>query len=379
MKSLRPIFFTLVLLNLLSAVRASPARWSEIIENRVLETGLKLENKDGVLIRKCQITNPEGTFGITLTNCHNVRIDNCVIHRIGNEAMQEKGVRLIKGHEFVPPLLDHVAGILLNNCTGVDIVGNEITDSASKGVTVVITPERLNESVETLIEGNRIAYIYDDGIDFNVTGGRNHPNLKGVTIRNNLIHDIGTGLTRLGFARHGMYLSVRDAVVEGNTIYNCYYGQGISVRNSGVIRNNKVRNCASACIAYWAQAITEGGAGTLLIEGNECRQDFAIPIPIRHISFPDKLQHLPLGALVIQHADNPQAKMKQITIRNNRLLVGADYAEDNPVISGSGDPSKGAASIVIEGNTLTDMRKKPHYFGNIPAGVDITRNELLQR
>jgi parallel beta-helix repeat protein len=368
--------FSLLFLALAPGIPAAETSWSEIIEGKVFEQGLKLEKREKILIRKCQITHRDGIYGIALTDCKDVRIEACVIRRIGNEAMQETGVRVIKGHEFVPAPLDHLAGIRLHNCRNVDIIGNEITDSASKGITITVSADRMNDPVNTLIESNRIAYIYDDGIDFNVVGGdHSHPNLTGVTIRNNLIHDIGLGLTRLGFARHGMYLSVRDAVVEGNTIYNCYYGEGISVRNSGVIRNNTVRNCARACISYWAQGNTTGSSGAVLIEGNNCRQDFSLPLPMRHIGFAEKLHQLPLGAIVIQHADNPKAKMKEIILRKNTLSVGADYAEDTPLIGGNGDPRKATAKLEISGNRLLDRRARPTFFANLPNGIVITNNE----
>lgn len=355
---------------------AAEAPWSEIIEGQVFEKGLSLENRENILIRKCQITHRDGLYGIALTGCKGVRIEACVIRRIGNEAMQETDVRVIKGHEFVPAPLDHLAGIRLHNCRDVGIVGNEITDSASKGITVTVSAERLDEPVNVLIESNRIAYVYDDGIDFNVVGGgRSHPNLTGVTIRDNLIHDIGLGLTRLGFARHGMYLSVRDAVVEGNTIYNCFYGEGISVRNSGVIRHNKVRNCARACIAYWAQGNSAGSSGTVLIEGNDCRQDFSLPLPMRHIGFAEKLHQLPLGTILIQHGDNPHAKMREIVVRNNVVSVGPDYTEDTPLIGGNGDPRKATAKLEVSGNRLVDRRAKPNFFSNLPEKTVNTNNE----
>lgn len=176
------------------------------VGGKVFEKGLKLENRENILIRKCQISNRDGTFGIALTGCKGIRIEECLIRRIGNEAVQETGVRVIKGHEFVPAPLDHLAGISLHNCRNVDIIGNEITDSASKGITITVSAQRMNEPVYALIESNRI----------------------------------GLGLTRLGFARHGMYLSARDAVVEGNTIYNCFYGEGISVLNIGAHSSNKI-------------------------------------------------------------------------------------------------------------------------------------------
>jgi parallel beta-helix repeat protein len=355
--------------------------FKEIIDGKVFSEGLKLEGQENILIRGCQITNPNGTYGIWLKNCRNVRVENCVVRRIGTEAMQERDVRIIKGYEYVPVALDRVYGVHLENSHNITVSGNDITDSASKGITV--EADRWDTTSDVLIEKNRIAYIYDDGIDFHTrsTPGATDPQanllMRGIIIRENLIHDIGLGLTRLGFARHGIYLSVRDAIVEGNTIYNCYYGEGISIRNSAIVRRNKVRNCARACIAYWAQTSTEGTSGEVRIEDNECRQDFALPIPMRHISNPDKkVHHLPLGTIIINHASNPYAKIRKFIIRENRLFVGEDYAEKNPVIGGNGEPARNQATFEITGNHITDLRATAFPYANLPSNVDTSQNAV---
>ena len=359
-----------------TSVRSETA-WSEIIEGRTFEEGIKLENRENVLIRNCRITNPNGTFGIHLQNCRNVRIEGCVIRRIGDEKLLEK-TRMVKGYEYHTNALDKLAAISLNDCNTIFIVGNEITDSQSKGIAVHASESKWKEPVDTLIENNRIAYIVDDGIDFGVATPGPVKDIRymfsGITIRNNLIHDIGLGLTKLGFARHAIYLSTRDAIVEGNTIYNCFYGEGISIRNSAVVRNNKVWNCARSCISYWAQGVTDGGTRTVLVEGNECRQDFMMNFPMRHISTPAKIHTLPLTVMGWQYSDSPFTKMDSVTFRNNTLHMGRDYHGNQPVMGGSGAPGNSPVKITISNNKLKDDRPKPVFFGNLRKDIISSTN-----
>lgn len=347
-----------------------------IIENQSFDKGLQLDNKADLVIRNCQITHRDGSFGLSLTRCQNIRIEDCTIRRIGNEAMVEKSLKIVEGYEFSPT---NVAALKIDRSKNIVVARNDITDSFGKGI--YVSAELWHETSDILIEGNRIAYIYDDAIYFSTKNDQSPPKpalpLRGAILRNNTIHDIGLGLSQLPFARHGMYLKVRDVLVEGNTISNCFFGEGISLRNAGVIRNNKVRNCARACITYWAQTDTSGSSGVVQIEGNECRQDFSLPLPMRHIDFPAKqLHHLPLGAMVLAHSDNSYAQITKFIIRDNQLRMGADYADNAAMIAGSGDPTKTKATFELVHNQLTDLRGKPSFFSRLPVNTDTTKNTL---
>ncbi|MBI5691686.1 MAG: right-handed parallel beta-helix repeat-containing protein [Verrucomicrobia bacterium] len=365
---------------LLAVASPAAAEWSEVIENRTFPTGLVLDGRSDVLIRNCQFSNPTAGNGLSIVNCCRIRVENCVIRRVGREELLNQPPRKVGDHEFHPVSLHAVHGVLLQDSTQVTLIGNDITDVMGVGLSAYMSYERMDEDAGLLIEKNRVAYTFDDGIDFSVKGGPRdpdiRPNLRGVTIRQNLIHDIGLGLSSLTFARHGMYLSVRDAVVEENTIYNCFYGEGISVRNSGIIRGNRIRNCARACIGVWAQGRTAGSSGELLIEGNICRQDFAINLPMRHVAQPERIHTLPLAGIVIQHRTRPEVAMKRITVRRNEVLIRPDYALPVPLLGGSGSPKGATTELVIAENTLTDQRAPKVYFGNLPADL-AAQNRLL--
>lgn len=359
---------------------ASGQGWSEIIEGKTFPNGLELKGKKNVLIRDCQISNPDGHNGILLDSCFNVRIEKCLIRRIGNKEMFFGNTRDVKGFQYISPELEDVHGIFIVNSKNIDVIGNEITDSFSKGITM--KADGWQSSSDVLIEGNRIAYIYDDAIDFytlnrNRDDARQHLALRGMTIRNNVIHDIGLGLTRLGFARHAIYLSTCDAVVEGNVIYNCFYGEGISIRSSAIVRNNKIWNCARACISYWAQMGVSNGNKKVIIENNECRQDFNMDFPMRHIGFPEKVHKLPIAVIILSYPGNSEyARMQEIVVRNNKLQVHADCDPTLPMIGGSGDISTASATYDISDNQLTDNRKEKIYFQNLPESVNAQNNIL---
>jgi hypothetical protein len=376
------LFFRLAI-GIAAALLASSlvaAEWSEIIENRTFPEGLVLDRRNDVLIRNCQFSISRAGNGLSLVNCRRIRVENCVVRRVGREELLNLPPRQVGEHEFHPVALHAVHGIMLQDSTEVSLVGNDITDVLGVGISAYMSYERMDEDAQILIEKNRVAYTFDDGIDFSVKGGSRdpdiRPNLRGVTIRQNVIHDIGLGLSSLTFARHGMYLSVRDAVVEENTIYNCFYGEGISVRNSGIIRGNRIRNCARACIGVWAQGRTAGGSCELLIEGNHCRQDFAINLPMRHVAKPERVHTLPLASIVIQYRSRPEVAMKRITVRHNEVLIRPDFALPVPLLGGSGSPQGDTTELIIADNTLTDQRSSKVYFGSLPAGLP-QQNRLL--
>ncbi len=363
---------------LLTIAAPDNTAWTEVIENREFTSGLVLKGKSKVLIRNCRISNRDGLQGILLEDCHDIRIEGSTISGVGNETIKHSDQREVQGYPYYSATLDRAASVRLENSRNVTIVRNTITDSVSSGISV--WADSWQQTGNIVIEANRIAYIGDDGIHFGIRAdskrlGNAYLPIKDVTIRRNLIHNVALGLNRLGFARHGIYLTARDAIVEENTVYNVFYGEGISIRNSAVVRRNKVWNCARAAIAYWAQTNTDGSTGVLEITGNTLSQDFSLSIPMRHIGDPSKLHQLPLGVLVISMASNPHAKLHTIIVRDNTLEMGPDYALPTPVLGGNGDPAANHARWEVTGNTLIDRRPSPLFYENLPSRVDLSGNE----
>jgi hypothetical protein len=341
-----------------------------LIENQNFTDGLRLENEHGVVIRNCTITNPDGRYGISLTGCTDVRIEGCTIRRIGDERELDR-TALYEGYEFIIDS-DHTTGIALMDCRDVAIVGNDVTDVFGRGIKVGGS-SAFDRAVplNVSIERNRIAYIMDDGILFVAEGDQGNPGvnlaLTGGRIVGNLIHNIGLGLSKLPFARHGMYLKVRDVLVEDNTIFNCFYGQGISLRNAGIIRGNRVRNTMGG-IAYWAQTNTAGSSREVVIEGNTIRQDLAIDVPMRHIAHPAKNRtgHLEFPGIVIQYSAEEYLRLDRVIIRRNKIEVLQDYEIPAPLITGNGKLEDCRFALVLEENELVDHRKEKCAFALLP-------------
>lgn len=350
-----------------------------IIENKTFEKGLLLENKNNLLIRNCTITHKEGKFGVKLSNCTNVRIEHCTIKSVGNESLSDyvSSSLISKDKNDYPQKKGHfdAKGVYLENSINVTVIDCEVTDVFGQGIKVY--GDDYTKTNNIILDKNRIAYTYDDAIKFEVkgdqddNGGTKSLPFKGGIIRNNLIHDIGLGTTQLPFARHGMYLKARDILVEGNTVYNCFYGQGISLRNAGIIRNNKVWNCyGGVCIAYWAQTSTFESTKTVTIENNQCRQDYEIDFRMRHISnLSKKPESNQQPMILIAYGQNqPDAIIDKFIVRGNTCIASQDYQSGAALIGGSGTPTVNQ-TIIVENNTLIDNRVNKVYYKNVPISI----------
>lgn len=366
---------TIIILFLSLLTSISFANAQEIIENKTFEKGLHLKGKKNIIIRNCNISNPNGTHCLFLDECENITIENCHIKSAGNDTNYDIDKRT---GDFNPDYIfctfvNH--GVYIKNSKHVKIMNSEIMDTMGQGIRVHGSDNTRTSDIT--IEGCRICYTYDDGIKFSIDKDQepaeNAP-FKGGVIRNNVLHDIGLGMTRLPFARHGMYLKTADVLVEGNTIYNCFYGSGISLRNAGIIRNNKIFNCVYACIAYHTQTITEESSKTVVIEGNECRQEFGFEIPMRHVSFPEKpFNKCGKGILYIgaNHGDKTSKTfIGKFVVKNNKFTIYKDYPTEY-----AGEPIPMAffgghlkdVTLEVENNTFTDERPETYYIKGISA------------
>lgn len=381
---------------------------STLIENQTFREGLRIENQDDLVIRHCEFGNRQGDHGFRLINCRNVRIERCRILGVGHESSlslpgepdyapfapsseaQVPHEPWRDGTLSIPP--ENYAGYIftplrayglhLINCHHVIVSENEVLDIFGQGI-VVYGDSRLSTGDITL-ERNRIAYIYDDAVKFQVRGDQGDldpsklslPFLGGI-VRGNVIHDIGLGATRLQAPRHGMYLKAADILVENNTIYNCFYGSGISLRNAGILRRNRIWNCAYACIAYHTQTDATGTSSTLLIEDNNCRQDYALDMPQRHIYRPSgsinpyvqgtfllglDCYYTGMDPVLDRHS---RLFVANIILRRNRSFLYRDYPDrigeraiPHLRINGLGPDHH----VDVSDNTFTDERRTPHFI-----------------
>jgi len=166
---------------------------------------------------------------------------------------------------------------LIRNCTFHDISTNALTIRSVENV---------------LVENCRFENIGENAIHLSITGSGS----KDVTLYNNTIVNCGgngitggqrywrrldqenyqvignhvenTGLSAGSSGKlHGIYVQAQDFVIRDNTVINATDGNGISVRSSGLVRNNTVNGTAKSGIAYYADHM-RGPSNQLLIEDN---------------------------------------------------------------------------------------------------------------
>jgi hypothetical protein len=175
-----------------------------------------------------------------------------------------------------------------------------------------------------LIEGNEIYNVSGIGI----FAGENHINTKCL---GNIINEVGL-VNIEGHTPHGIYLSGKNFMIEGNTISNSGSefgkGLGISVRSYGTIAKNKIYGGKASGIAFSSDH--PAFYGTLLIENNVIFDNFENAI-----------------SLYMSNADSPLGK---VTVRFNTLL-----SSNKPV---------------VYANTWKSMESELESLGNILIRTD---------
>jgi hypothetical protein len=189
------------------------ASYDRIIENRTFTGTLRLEGDayDNTLVRNVTIRDVDGA-GIFLRNVENVRIESVTILNASGDGIRLSSEGSTSNVVIVDSVIRNVGedGINAGQRPGVDHTGLEIIDSTISG---------------TGLNGSR------DGL------------------------------------RHGLYIQSSDYLIEGNTIERSTDGNGISVRASGIIRDNFVDTSGKSGIAYFADH-PRGAGDRLVIEGN---------------------------------------------------------------------------------------------------------------
>ncbi|MGR3402203.1 MAG: right-handed parallel beta-helix repeat-containing protein [Paracoccus sp. (in: a-proteobacteria)] len=115
-----------------------------------------------------------------------------------------------------------------------------------------------------VISNSDISRVGEDGINAGqrYEQGVSHPGLQ---IIGNTIDQTGLNGGNDGL-RHGIYVQSRDVLIQDNRVTNSEDGNGISVRSSGIVKDNYVEGSNDSGIAYFADHM--GSDGTLRIEGN---------------------------------------------------------------------------------------------------------------
>ena len=185
-----------------------------VLEGLDLNEGLRIigDEWNDVWIRDCTISGTRSD-GIFIRDVENLRVSGCEISEVEGQA----GIRL----------------------------------SASGG------------SSDVLIENNHIHDVAENGINASqrFDDDVHHRALK---IIGNRVER--SGLEGGGGLTHGLYIQSAGHLISNNIIRDAGDGNGISVRSSGVVRNNQVYGYAQSGIRYFSDH--HAGEGGLLIENN---------------------------------------------------------------------------------------------------------------
>jgi len=188
-----------------------PGQWDTVIENQEFTSTLDLDTgDDNTLIIGATFHDIEG-HALRLRNVSNVYIKDCIIYDINGTgiALRSSG---------------STQNVTIDGCT--------IYNTRNSGITA----------------GQRS----ENGVD--------HANL---VIKNNTIYNVGGD----EFS-HGIYVQATDNLVENNAVHSTS-GNGISVRSSGIIRNNTIWDTGKSCIRYYNDH-APGTSDALFIENNIC-------------------------------------------------------------------------------------------------------------
>lgn len=255
-------------------------KYDNIIENATYDSTLRLTGSEwnNTLVRNVVIENVNGN-GVFLRDVKNVTFENVTIRNVSGD------------------------GIKLS------------TDGSTSNV---------------VISNSNISNIGEDGINAGqrYQNGVDHPGLE---IIGNTIDQTGLNGGSDGL-RHGIYVQSTNVLIEGNHVTNSVDGNGISVRSSGIVRDNLVESSSKSGIAYYADHM--GRNGNLVIENN---------------TVADSGYSNGRSDINLLTVPNQSYLVDSVTVRSNNLekgaagvQVGNGYHEANVSVQGNGEVTGGS-------------------------------------
>ena len=199
------LFFT----TLISCIKEENLSTTNHLSNKSFNKGLRIDGHefDSLLIENCTFSQKALNIG----NANHITIKNCTFENI-----KDNGIKI--------GFIGEATGIRIENCTFKNIAANGI-DSHENAANCIIT----NCYFENIAQS-----------------------------------DIGAAM---GQPHHGIYWKGKNVVIDGNEFVNGTQNQGnaISVRSSGIIKNNIIKDAAKNGIMYFSD---HPGGDTLRIENN---------------------------------------------------------------------------------------------------------------
>ena len=235
----------------------TPESYNTVKSGQTFTTPQTIQNLNGVLIENCVFKDMTASKALYINNCTNVMVRNCTIQNITGPAGATNYA--LDVNNFKNVTIDNV--VIEHHRSGGHPSALHIDGALSENITV-------KNCTIFDVDGNGISTQGTSTVDAEPGKSTHDRPIPGTKILNNLIYDTGLDPDLAGNSpKHGMYIKAWDCLIEGNTVYNCYDGQGLSVRSTGVVRGNTVYNCKSGPFCYWAQK-PAGPSQKLIVENN---------------------------------------------------------------------------------------------------------------
>lgn len=313
-------------------------QWQTIYDELKQNKPLHIVGKDNVLIKNSVFEHIKGDDAIAIENSNNVYIDNVVVDRLSGK--------------------NSLSGIRIHNSTNVTIDNSIISRIHSRGHSagIKITGSR---SANIAIDGNHIYETYGNGIvsggcsDCAATQTVHDTPVPGLKITNNLIHDTGkTPTPKPASPTHGMYIKAQDAYIVGNNVYNVFDGEGISIRSTAIVRNNKVWDTKLAAVGF-LQMKPPGNSRRSIIENNQL---------FFTKNKPKSSQVRSLLFLNWSKKSSYPLRYENFLVRNNQLAICTSEVGDLPLIK-----LYPFSNLTLSNNQLIDQRETERFFSYLEA------------
>ena len=337
----RTILLALIAVILLSTnvcAQKPSGNWKQVYENEVITNSTRIIGQDSVLFYNCTFRNISGEkYALELRNCTNSVIKDCKFYDIATT---------VSGN--VIALRDN-QDVVVDNCE----IYNHSSEGHSGGITMWGAA-----SENITIQNNNIHDIAGNGI---ISGGCSSCNSKpnpaphdvpnlGLKVLNNRIVNVGLSPDLAGNSpKHGMYIKAMDPLIEGNYIEATHDGAGISIRSTGIVRNNFIMNTKISGIIC-SNMKPAGPSGKIIIENNVVVQ---------------KWEGTPTWAspLSAYFTEDPYPVRYHTAIVRFNTVVG--YPDINPNLRLMRIDDFGLrTNDQAYGNLIVDLRKTPKFWRN---------------
>ena len=224
--------------------------WDVVYDGLNQNEPLYIEGMKNVLIKNSTFKNIKDSNAIYIKNSNNVHIENVTVENLSG--------------------IKNLSGIRIHDSTNVTVEDSTISKifSPEHSAGIKITG---GKSANITLDNNHIYNTYGNGIVSDGTSSNTATQtvhdtpVPGLKITDNLIHDIGKTPTPISASpTHGMYIKAQDPYVARNTVYNSFDGQGISLRSTATVINNKV----------WDTKLPAVGFSQMKLAGNSKKSIF---------------------------------------------------------------------------------------------------------